>query len=230
MVVGFVLILALPPGSRGAGEVHHLSRSIPQVTRIRSSQPTDILNAVRASDMYQQVYDAPQSLMGQALRSGTLGTPVLVHTYHPTPGMTDVWVVPVLDASGQTTALLDFSYDAASQIIRPISFDGPFVPGDPNYHQPFPRQTQAAAGAALAASFAARGASAPALGQPELVYFGADLDRVAGDHPTVQWTAGGQFPDLAVWIVPSGSQAYLVGLDNHVYNAVQLPLAPSAAP
>lgn len=229
MVVAFVLMVALPPNSQGAGEVHHMTRSLPQVTHIHSTQPPDILSAVRASGMYQQVYSAGQSLMGQALRNGTLGTPVLVHAIHPTPGMKDVWVIPVMDTGGRVVALLDYAYDAASRSIQPLSFDGPFVPGDPNYNQPFPRTSQATAVVSLAVSLAARGASTPALGQPELVYFGADLDRIAGDHPTVQWTAGGQFPDLAVWAVPSGTQTYLVGLDGHTYNAAQLPLAPSAA-
>jgi hypothetical protein len=34
--------------------------------------------------------------------------------------------------------------------------------------------------------------------RPELVYFPADLDAIAGDHAIVHWTAGGQFANLAV--------------------------------
>jgi hypothetical protein len=65
---------------------------------------------------------------------------------------------------------------------------------------------------------------------PELVYFPADLARItSGSHPS-GWTAGGQFPDLAVWrIAGSDGQDYIVGTDDKVQAASALPLAANAS-
>src|SRR5262249_13384855 len=65
---------------------------------------------------------------------------------------------------------------------------------------------------------------------PELVYFPADFDAIAGTHAKIHWTAGGQFPDLAVWHVRStDNHDFIVGLDRQVYQAQQLPLAKGAS-
>ena len=163
--------------------------------------------------------------LGHELAAGTLGTPVLVHVYHPTNGAADVWVVPVLDPSApgaHIVGLLDFAYDAAHAKMRATTFAGPFQPGDPEYGQPFPRTTATQATARFSAAHASL---ASAAGQPELVYFPANLDKIAGPNPTMQWTGGGQFPDLAVWRIPASGTDYLVGLDGKVYPASQTPLA-----
>ncbi|MGH2514393.1 MAG: hypothetical protein ACRDHP_01945 [Ktedonobacterales bacterium] len=65
--------------------------------------------------------------------------------------------------------------------------------------------------------------------QPELVYFPANLDAIAGAKATTTWNGGGQFPDLAIWRLPaSDGHDYLAGIDSRVYTATQLPLAPTA--
>jgi hypothetical protein len=192
-----------------------------------------VLSAARATTLYQEAAAQPHTLQGQAVRAGSLGTPQLVHVFHPLPGMYDVWVVPLmqsnvpgLSAGQQVVGMFDLDYDAAQQRVRAVSFAGPFQVGEPAYGRPFPQQTQQTASAAFTkASTAPLMVSAP----PELVYFPADLDAIAGAHATVHWVAGGQFPDLAVWHVRStDNHDFIVGLDNHVYPAEQLPFAKGA--
>src|SRR5258707_837442 len=66
----------------------------------------DKLTAMRSTTLYQEVAASPQTRLGQALRTSTLGTPVLVRAYRPTRGMPDVWVVPVLATGSHVVALL----------------------------------------------------------------------------------------------------------------------------
>jgi hypothetical protein len=213
----------------------------PQWVALAATSPSAIQQAARASRLYQDVWNSPQTRAGQALRSGMLGMPVLVHAYRPTPGLPDVWVIPVDSAGapgvnlGQATGvrvvmLLDFAYDAAHRRLRPLTFAGPFVPGDPEYGQPFPRRTAAQALGVMGASY---GASVVVGARAELVYFAANLAKLTGPQAQMTWTGGGQFPDLAIWrIVPAaGGPAgadYLVGLDGRLYLPSELPLAPGA--
>jgi hypothetical protein len=123
--------------------------------------------------------------------------------------------------------MLDLDYDAARRRVRAVSFAGPFQVGEPAYGRPFPQQTQQTAAAAFTKATTARIAANV---RPELVYFPADLDAIAGIHATVHWVAGGQFPDLAVWHVRSADgHDYIVGLDNQVYAAEKLPFAKGAS-
>jgi hypothetical protein len=152
--------------------------------------------------------------------------------------MYDVWVAPLLGANvtgppvgpqvaPQVVGLLDLDYDAAQHRVRAVSFAGPFQVGEPAYGHPFPQQTQQTAAAAFSKATTAQ---LMVSAQPELVYFPADLDAIAGIHAKVHWTAGGQFPDLAVWRMRSADgQDYIVGLDNQVYPADALPFAKGAA-
>lgn len=231
MIVAFALVLAAQPNSTaaGPGPGHSIAQNGPQWVSLSATTPAAIQSAARATRDYQDVYNSPQTPLGQTLHHGTLGIPVLVHAYRPAPGTTDVWVIPVVEASApgaHIAALLDFAYDAASHRIRPLTFAGPFVPTDPEYGQPFPRLAPTQAAALLAS---ARHLPLAAGAQPELVYFPANLDAIAGPNATVKWTGGGQFPDLAVWLLPaSDGQDYLAGIDSRVYTASQLPLAPNA--
>jgi hypothetical protein len=247
MIAAFVIVLALPdaaPASTGAASGAHAGNDW---VSLRSTTPADLLAAMRSTTLYQEVAASPQTRLGQALRTSTLGTPVLVRAYRPTRGMPDVWVVPVLatgssgaSGSGATgvpspptvgasvVALLDFAYDRPHARIRAISFAGPFVPTDPAYGRPFPRVTPAVA---LARVQQARRLNVAGGRQPQLVYFPADLNALNDPHSKLKWSGGGQFPDLAVWQVPAtDGHDYLVGVDGVVYTAGQLPLAPNAGP
>src|SRR5262249_6010170 len=120
-------------------------------------------------------------------------------------------------------ALLDLDYDAALSRVRAASFSGPFQPGEPAYGRPFPQQTPQTASAAFINTTHAQAAAGA---QPELVYFPADLDAIAGAHKRVHWVAGGQFPDLAVWrLHAADGHDYIAGIDGQIYPAEQLPLA-----
>jgi hypothetical protein len=247
-VAAFALVVAFAGPSRGTagsstGSTAGHGVASPQWVALPSTSAAALQQAVRTSRLYQEVWNSPQTRAGQALRAGMLGMPVLVHAYRPTPGMLDVWVVPVVSAAapgvvvGNSTGprvimLLDFAYDAAHRRMRPLTFAGPFVPGDPEFGQPFPRQMAAQA---LAVVRAAKGSAAVASARAELVYFAANLDALNGPHPAVRWTGGGQFPDLAIWrIVPAGGGPegadYLVGLDGRVYVPRQLPWARPVGP
>jgi hypothetical protein len=227
-ITAFALVLAARSPSHQAAPAG--AGNTPQWVALPSTAPADVTTAARSTPLYQEIVASAQTELGKALANGTLGTPVLVHAYHPTPGMPDVWVVPVLegnDGSQHVVALLDFAYDAANRRIRATSFAGPFVPGDPEYGQPFPRYTASAATSHFAS---ARVATMAPTAQPELVYFPADLDKISGTNPTIHWTGGGQFADLAVWRIPAANgQDYLVGMDGRVYASGQLPLAPNAS-
>lgn len=252
MIASFVFVLsslATPPTSTPTPPT-----TSAEWRPLASTSPQDVLKAARSTHAYQEALHATQTSLGQALRTGTLGTPVLVHAYRPKPGMLDVWVIPLLgptgttpgttpgataaDASGNThvVALLDFAYDAQHHRIRALTFAGPFVPSDPEYNQPFPRIP---ATMALATVARIKGAKALLPGvEPQLIYFAADLDRLNAPNATTHWTGGGQFPDLAIWYIPGATSAnasstltttansgYIVGLQGTVYTPNQLPYA-----
>ncbi len=198
----------------------------PTWVAVKSSQPSDILAAARATTTFQNVMTA-QTPLGNALRSGTLGTPVLVHAYRPTPGMLDTWVIPVLHGSdAHVVALLDFAYDSGQQRLHATAFSGPFAPGDPEYGQPFPRLSMQNA---LSQAQSKRNIAEMAGTQPQLVYFPVDLDKTVGPQATVHWTGGGAFADQAIWLLHGADgKDYLLGNDGQVYTPAQLPLVPNA--
>lgn len=196
---------------------------------LASSAPQDVLAAARQTPAFQSVASGARAPLSQALARGKLGAPVLVRAYHPTDGMTDVYVVPLYDTPNDTAseidpvALLDFAYDSAHQQLHALAFAGPFMPGDVLYHQPFPRLTIDQARASLAHE---RGVQLAAGTAPTLIYFAADMNRIAGPDADLKWTGGGQFADYAVWHTQGADgHEYIVGIDGHVYTPDQLPLA-----
>jgi hypothetical protein len=227
MILAFVIALATQTSSLPQPEAKGRDGWI----SLPSPSSADVLTAARATTIYQEAAAHPETLLGQAIRSGALGTPQLVRVFHPLPGMYDVWVVPLmqsnvpgLSAAGpQVVGMLDLDYDAAHHRVRAVSFAGPFQVGEPSYGRPFPQQTQQTASTAFTKITHAQMAVNV---RPELVYFPADLDAIAGSHAKVHWTAGGQFPDLAVWHVHStDNHDYIVGLDGFVYPVEKLPFA-----
>src|SRR5258708_17347708 len=96
MIAAFVIVLALPdaaPASTGAAGGAHAGNDW---VSLRSTTPAGLLAAMRSTTLYQEVAASPQTRLGQALQTSTLGTPVLVRAYRPTRGMPEVGVVPVL--------------------------------------------------------------------------------------------------------------------------------------
>lgn len=236
-----VVAMATTAPAQGSSSTTNGDQPSPDWVSLASTSPADIQSAARSTSMFQQMYNTQGTLAGQALHAGTLGTPVLVHAYRPTPGMPDVWVIPVLTpgatsaSAGHVTMLLDFAYDPGHQRMRPLSFAGPFVASDPEYGQAFPRMNSQQALARFAAERpgGANSLSAAALAsaQTQLVYFPVNLDQLNDPQHPGSWTAGGQFPDVAVWRVSMpGAADTIIGLDGHSYAATQLPLVANAAP
>lgn len=201
-------------------------------TRVQQWQPiattassSDVLQAVQSSQLYQEVRDSAQSLLGQTLEHATLATPVLVRAYHAVPGQYDMYVVPVLqpgsDGKPQVVALLDVAYDAKASRVSAQSIAGPFQRGDPEYGKPFPQISQDEASTIFTSAHQEATGSAP-----QLIYFSADLARITDPHNPQKWTSGGQFPDLAIWLFHGADgQDYIVGTDKRVIAASALPLA-----
>jgi hypothetical protein len=230
MIVAFAIALATQTSSQPQPESRVKEQWIP----LTSTSAADVLTAARATTLYREVAAHPETLLGQAVHTGSLGTPQLVHVFRPRPGMYDVWVIPLtqsnvpgLSAPGpHVVGMLDLDYDAAHHRVRAVSFAGPLQPGDPAYGRAFPQQTQQAAAAFANTTHAQMAVNL----RPELVYFPADLDAIAGVHATLHWTAGGQFADLAVWHIRSADgHDFIAGLGGRVYAAEQLPLAKGAA-
>lgn len=234
-VVAFALALAAPGRStadKGAGAGDG-GTTAPQWATLPAASPTNVLQAVESSSFYQQIRSSATTLLGDTLQHATLGTPVLVRVYHPAPGQYDVYVVPVLQGAAgsggqqQVVALLDVAYDAKGSRITPLSIAGPFAAGDPEYQKPFPRFSADQARARFAAAHVAAMAAGTA---PALIYFPADLARINDPRSSQKWTTGGQFPDLAVWLIRGADgHDYVVGLDGQVVAASSLPFAPNAS-
>ena len=231
MILAFVIALATQTSSVPQPEAKGPDGWI----SLPSPSSADVLTAARATTLYQEAAAHPETLLGQAVHAGSLGTPQLVHAFHPLPGMYDVWVIPLmqsnvpgLSAAGpHVVGMLDLDYEAAHHRVRAASFAGPFQAGEPAYGQPFPQQTQQTASADFTKITHGRMAVNV---RPDLVYFPADLDAIAGVNAKIHWTAGGQFPDLAVWHMRStDGHDYIVGLDGFVYPAEKLPFAKGAS-
>ena len=199
MILAFVIALATQTSSVPQPEAKGPDGWI----SLPSPSSADVLTAARATTLYSEVAAHPETLLGQAVHAGSLGTPQLIHAFHPLPGMYDVWVIPLmqsnvpgLSAAGpHVVGMLDLDYDAARHRVRAVSFAGPFQSGEPAYGQPFPQQTQQTASADFTKITHGRMAVNV---RPDLIYFPADLDAIAGVNAKIHWTAGGQFPDLAV--------------------------------
>src|SRR5262249_3268144 len=123
MIVAFAIALATqtsvdpqPEASSQNGWIH-----------LASTSSADVLKAARSTTLYSEVAAHPETLLGQAVHAGSLGTPQLVHAFHPLPGMYDVWVIPLMQSNvpglsgpgAHVVAMLDLDYDAAHHRVRP---------------------------------------------------------------------------------------------------------------
>src|SRR5258706_12964162 len=96
MIAAFAIVRALQdaaPASTGAPGGAHAGNDW---VSLRSTSPAELLTAMRSTTLYQEVAASPQTRLGQALRTSTLGTPVPVRAYRPAHGMPAVWVGPGL--------------------------------------------------------------------------------------------------------------------------------------
>ncbi len=172
---------------------------------------------------------APQSPLLQVNRSGQgdylhdlshLGTPQLVSGYAPqsaTP-MSDYYVIPVLDAQGNSVGAVVMLLDAHHLSGQVQSID--------TYAQPRPNGTIAKMPLAhsLSVFTTQTRLSVQGYAQPRLVYFPFNFQAAA--HGTLTWNGGGGFPDDPIWLFPgTNGHDYLVGTNGQVYQPNQLPTA-----
>lgn len=226
LFVGVVLLATLSIagvrlglGANPSGPSSATHANATQWMTLSSTAPQAVASVLLGSPFYTAAQNTPD--MGPVLRASRPGEAVLVHSLRPGPAIPDLWVLPLLDASGHTRVLLTAAYDEAGQRVGQPAL-GLVRPGDFNYARPMPPVPLSAALAAVAARGlrpALAGANAP-----ELVYFPPAQPQV--NVPV--WTGGGS-SNAPLWRIPAGDgNAYFVGVDERVYTLAQLPIDPAA--
>ena len=188
---------------------------------INSGSTADILSAVKCTDMYQSASQG-SDLIAQALQAGTLATPVLVKPYRNNVGLSQFWVVPVLDANNHPLALLAFFYNPQTKLIHEGEFDA--VTGDMFYvNRTFPAVT---ANASVSVVSNQQHMTTAQGRTPELIYFPAD--RIGLQTGKVHWQAGGASVIDPIWRVPgTDGKWHYVDHDGHAHMNTDLPVDPS---
>ena len=162
---------------------------------LKSESPSDIIVAAQSTVMYRSAVET-QDLIGDALRQGRLGTPVLVRPYRNDVGLPEVWVIPVVNSANIPLAMLEFVYDRPNRQMRASEFDA--VTGNMFYAtRPFP-----SVGASTAISTVAQQHHVDLRqgNAPELVYFPSDhMGVIMG---TNIWSSGGTAVIDPIWRVP----------------------------
>jgi hypothetical protein len=190
---------------------------------LRSQAPGDILAAARQSPLFQ-AHRADEGDHEQDL--SRLGQPVLVHAVQPSNRTSayawpDVYVLPILDAAGNTVAAAEVELNPAHTAVHVTSI---VTYAQPRPHGSIARQSSATAVSTLAAQ---QHVALRLDTTPQLVYFPLDARfQNAGSAGSGAWTAGGTFPADPAWLVmgADGLQR-LVGTDNSVYLVSQLPMS-----
>jgi hypothetical protein len=183
-----------------------------------SESPPDVIAALKAAPDFMSPVVAASA---QADSSYTFDAPVLV-----LPATTGGGALPHLIVraaiQGVRYVTYDLDYDRAHHLIR-ISGIGIQVPSDPNYNKPFPWLQVTAQQATATLQQQGRIALATS-SAPELVYF-TPPDIVPGTQFT--WTGGGTSPANPMWRLKGTDGHYhFVGVDGHLYQYNQLPVAP----
>ena len=188
---------------------------------VNSGSAADILSAVKCTDMFQSASQGTD-LIAQALQKGTLATPVLVKPYRSDVGLSQYWVVPVVDANNHPLALLTFLYNPQSHLLHEGEFDA--VTGNMFYvNRSFPAITANASVSAVSNQQHATEAQGRA---PELIYFPGDLGGVKTGR--VKWQAGGTSVIDPIWRVPGADgKWHYVDHDGHAHLNTDLPVDPS---
>ena len=186
-----------------------------------SGSAADIVSAVKCTAMFQSASQGTD-LIARALQTGTLANPVLVKPYRSDVGLSQFWVVPVVDANNHPLALLTFFSNPQAHLLHEGEFDA--VTGNMFYvNHPFP---------AVSASMSVTAVSteqhqAEAQGRaPELIYFPGDLVRL--ETGKGQWQAGGTSVIDPIWRVPGADgKWHYVDHNGHTHVNTELPVDPS---
>jgi hypothetical protein len=192
---------------------------------INSGSAADIVSAAKCSDMYQSALQGNDPIAA-ALRAGTLAAPVLVKPYRGDVGLSQYWVVPVVNSTtNHPLALLTFLYDPQSRLIHEGEFDA--VTGDMFYaNHSFPAVTASAA----VASVSARQHVAMVQGRAaELIYFPVDIAAMRAG--TAHWAAGGTAVIDPIWRVPGvDGRWHFVDHNGQAHFNTDFPVDPSYLP
>lgn len=186
---------------------------------LASVSPANVIAAARRSTLFNE----NASSDGQVHDLSRLGAPVLVHALqvsasHAWP---DVYVIPILDASGNVVAAAEADLSAdhhAIDVSAIVTFGQPRAPG----HLVRLDKQQA-----LTAIQNQRHTALRAGATADLVYFpgNADAQTLGQTH----WSGGGESPFDPMWRVPGANQqTYFVGEDGAIYSSNQLPIDPAA--
>jgi hypothetical protein len=186
---------------------------------IRSSRAADLLAAARQSTLFTQNRSEAGDHVADLSR---LGTPVFVHplrrvsSTHET--LPDFYVIPILNARGETTDAAELELNPAHSAIHVIAIV--------TYTQPRPSGTiaQVTPQAAVASVATRHHATQRSGAQPQLVYF--PLDAEQQQTGKLVWTSGGESPADPVWLIQgSDGQDHIAGNDGAVYFSSQIPLS-----
>jgi len=191
---------------------------------INSGSAADIVSAAKCTDMYQSALQGNDAIAA-ALRTGTLGAPVLVKPYRSDVGMSQYWVVPVVNTANFPLAFLTLLYNPQSRLIHEGEFDA--VTGNMFYaNHPFPAVTASAA----VASVSARQRVAMVQGRAaELIYFPVDFAGIRAG--TNHWTAGGTSVIDPIWRVPGvDGRWHFVDHNGQAHFNTDIPVDPSYLP
>jgi hypothetical protein len=188
---------------------------------INSGSAADIVSAVKCTDMYQSASQG-DDLIARALQTGTLAPPVLVKPYRSDVGLSQYWVVPVVDANNRPLALLTFFYNPQSRLIHEGEFDA--VTGNMFYvNHAFPAVT---ASMSVASVSSEQHVSAVVGQAPELIYFPGDLAGLQSGRN--HWQAGGTAVIDPIWRVPGADgKWHYVDHDGHAHMNTDIPVDPA---
>jgi hypothetical protein len=189
----------------------------PEWIPLTSTTPAAVLTAMKQSTLFNLTCppggDCQQDLTH-------LGTPTLV-TELRTPtatSATDFYIIPILDASGNVTAVAAAELNAAHTAIQVAGISGT-GPRWPNL---------VTAAGAIAVVQAQHHTGLRSGARPHLVWMPFDMgDLEAG---RIDWSAGGKGPQDPVWLVPGADGSdHVVGTDGRAYYLRQIPLSQTQA-
>lgn len=191
---------------------------------INSGSAADILSAAKCTAMFQSASQGTD-LIANALQKGTLANPILVKPYRSDVGLTQFWVIPVVDTNNHPLALLTFMYNPQSHLIHEGEFDA--VTGDMFYvNHSFPAVT---VNMSIAAVSTEQHTAVVQGRAPELIYFPGDL--IGLETGKNNWRAGGTSVIDPIWRVPGADgNWHYVDHDGHAHINTEIPVEPDYQP
>lgn len=176
-------------------------------------------SAIIAAAQQSPLFHVDRSGAGDYVKDlSRLGTPQFVVGYATRPGITlnSYFILPILDAQGNTIGAAELQLNANQSAIMVQSID--------TYAQPHPygaiAQVTLPRAESLLASVAHTKLAVNA--RPRLVYF--NFDFLGAERGNFVWQGGGAFPSDPVWLIPGAdARDHIVGVNGQVYLKSQLP-------